>query len=211
MTQAVKFPSSVGESTGVTASPAGVVVIQEYWGINENIKNKVQRWADAGFVAIAPDLYHGKLAANAEEASKIMGQLDFGKAVGEIAGAVEYLRSRGCQKVAISGYCLGGALTFASAVNIRGLSCVVPYYGLPGDLDWSKVDAPIQAHFCKEDTWATVAGAEKIKAAVKVPMELHVYEAQHAFCNEKRPEVHNPELAKLAWERTLAFVKSHTA
>jgi carboxymethylenebutenolidase len=218
MTERVKIPSSTGDLSGVLALPAGdakapgVVVLQEYWGINEQIQAVAQRWADAGFLALAPDLYHGKLAKTADEANHLLKALDFGKAVQEIGEAVAFLRAhpRSTGKVAVNGYCMGGALTLATAVNVRGLAAVVPYYGLPGDLDWSKIDAPVQAHFCTVDDWATVAGAQKIKDAVKVPMELHVYDAQHAFANERRPEVHNPEATKLAWERTLAFVREHT-
>ena len=158
-----------------------------------------------------PDLYHGKLAKDAEEAGRLMKALDFGKAVQEIAGAVAFARERSNGKVAITGYCLGGALTFASAVNIRGLAAVVPFYGLPGSLDWTKIDAPVQAHFAKHDDWATVAGAQQIKDAVTVPMELHVYDAQHAFCNEARPDVYNPEAARAAWNHALAFLRAHTA
>jgi carboxymethylenebutenolidase len=106
---------------------------------------------------------------------------------------------------------MGGALAFASAVNIRGLAAVVPFYGLPGDLDWSKIDAPVQAHFAKHDDWATVAGAQKIKDAVKVPMALHVYDAQHAFCNDRRPEVYNVEAARQAWGHAVSFLRTHTA
>lgn len=190
--------------------PPAVVVIQEWWGINDQIQGVAARYAAAGFVAIVPDLYHGKLAKDVDEAGQLMKALDFGKAVQEIAGAVEFVRGRSSGKVAITGYCLGGALSFASAVNIRGLAAVVPFYGLPGDLDWSKIDAPVQAHFATHDDWATVAGAEKIKAAVKVPMELHVYDAQHAFCNERRPDVYNAEAAKLSQDRALAFLRSHT-
>jgi carboxymethylenebutenolidase len=218
MTERVSIPAATGELSGVLAVPAGdgtapgVVVIQEYWGINEQIQAAAQRWADAGFLAVVPDLYHGQLAKTADEAMKLMKALDFGRAVQEIAAAADLLRShpRSTGKVAVSGYCMGGALTFATAVNVRGLSCVVPYYGLPGDLDWSKVDAPIQAHFARHDDWATVTGAQKIKDTVRVPMELHVYDAQHAFCNERRPEVYDPAAAKLAWDRTLAFAREHT-
>lgn len=216
-TQRVTFPSSAGEASGVlvtpdgTGKPPGVVVLQEWWGINEQIQAVAQRYAAAGFVAVVPDLYHGKLAKDADEAGALMKALDFGKAVQEIAGAVAYLRERSNGKVAVTGYCMGGALSFASAVNIRGLAAVVPFYGLPGDLDWSKIDAPVQAHFATHDDWATVAGAQKIKDAVKVPMELHVYDAQHAFCNERRPEVYNPEAAKQSWDRALAFLRAHTA
>jgi carboxymethylenebutenolidase len=216
-TQRVTFPSSAGEASGVLATPDGaakppaVVVLQEWWGINDQIQTMAKRYADAGFVALVPDLYHGKVAKDAEEAGQMMRALDFGKAIQEIAGAVAFLRERSNGKVAVTGYCLGGALSFASAVNIRGLAAVVPFYGLPGDLDWTKIDAPVQAHFATHDDWATVAGAEKIKAAVTVPMELHVYDAQHAFCNEGRPDVYNAEAAKLAWERAVAFVRTHTA
>src|SRR3954469_23906401 len=142
MTQRVTFPSSAGEASGVVILPSGgakgpgVVLIHEYWGINQQIQTLAQRWADAGFVTIVPDLYHGKVAANADEAGAMMKALDFGKAVQEIEGAVKLLKSHEqCTgQVAITGYCMGGALTLASAVNIRGLSAAVPYYGWPGDL-----------------------------------------------------------------------------
>ncbi|HEU4731954.1 MAG TPA: dienelactone hydrolase family protein [Kofleriaceae bacterium] len=215
--QRVTFPSSAGEASGVLVTPAGggkppgVVVLQEWWGVNEQIQSVAGRYADAGFVALVPDLYHGKIAKDADEAGRMMKALDFGKAVQEIAGAVNFLRNRGSGKIAITGYCMGGALTFASAVNIRGLAAVVPFYGLPGDLDWSKIDAPVQAHFAQHDDWATAAGAQKIKDAVKVPMELFVYDAQHAFANDRRPDVYNPAAAKQAWDRALAFIQSHTA
>jgi carboxymethylenebutenolidase len=215
-TQRVTFPSSAGEASGVlvapeTTKPPGVVVLQEWWGINDQIQSVAKRYADNGFVALVPDLYHGQVAKDAEEAGRMMKALDFGKAVQEIAGAVAFLRERSNGKIAVTGYCLGGALAFASAVNIRGLAAVVPFYGLPGDLDWSKIDAPVQAHFAQHDDWATVAGAQKIKDAVKAPMELHVYDAQHAFTNDRRPEVYNPEAAKQAWGHALAFIRTHTA
>jgi carboxymethylenebutenolidase len=218
-TQRVTFPSSAGEASGVLvapeatggARPPAVVVLQEWWGVNDQIQSVAKRYADAGFVALVPDLYHGQVAKDAEEAGRMMKALDFGKAVQEIAGAVAFLRDRSNGKVAVTGYCLGGALAFASAVNIRGLAAVVPFYGLPGDLDWSKIDAPVQAHFAQHDDWATVAGAQKIKDAVKVAMELHVYDAQHAFCNDRRPDVYNVEAAKQAWNHAVAFVRAHTA
>jgi carboxymethylenebutenolidase len=216
-TQRVSFPSSAGEASGVLVTPdgagpsPGVVVLQEWWGINDQIKSVAERYAAAGFAAIVPDLYHGKLAKDADEAGKLMNSLDFGKAIQEIAGAIAFLRERGSAKIAVTGYCMGGALSFATAVNVRGIAAVVPFYGVPpGDHDWTKIDAPIQAHFAIHDTWATVASAEKIKAAVKVPMELYSYDAQHAFANQRRPEVFHAEAAKQAEDRALAFIRSHT-
>ena len=218
-TQRVTFPSSAGEASGVLVmpegggggKPPGVVVLQEWWGINEQIQVVAARYASAGFAALIPDLYHGKVAQNAEEAGSMMKALDHGQAVQEIAGAVDHLRTIGNGKVAVTGYCLGGALAFAAAVHIRGLAAVVPFYGLPGPLDWSKIDAPIQAHFASHDDWATVAGAQKIKEAVTAPMALHVYDAQHAFANERRPEVYNAEAAQQAWDRAIAFIRAQTA
>jgi len=219
-TERVTFPSSAGDASGVLVTPEhsagggkppGIVVLQEWWGVNEQIVGVAERYAEAGFVALVPDLYHGQLASDAEQAGRLMKALDSGKAVQEIAGAVALLRERSNGKVAVTGYCLGGALAFRSAVSVRGLAAVVPFYGLPPDLDWSQIDAPIQAHFATHDDWATVAGAQKIQAAVTVAMELHVYDAQHAFANERRPEVHHAEAAKQAWGRALAFLRAHTA
>lgn len=217
-TQRVTFPSSVGEASGVLFTPDGggdqlpaLVLLQEWWGVNDQVQSVGARYAAAGFVVVIPDLYHGKIANDAAEAGALMKALDFGKAVQEIAGAVAFVRARSSGKVGVTGYCMGGALAFASAVNIRGLAAVVPFYGLPGDLDWSKIDAPVQAHFAQHDEWATVAGAEKIKSAVGASMELHTYDAQHAFCNDRRPDVYNPDAAKLAWDRAVGFLRSHTA
>ncbi|MEO7093888.1 MAG: dienelactone hydrolase family protein [Polyangiales bacterium] len=212
------FPSSAGEASGVLFVPdggakgPGMVVIHEYWGVNQQIQTLAQRWAEAGFVTIVPDLYHGATATNADEAGAMMKALDFGKAVQEIAGAVKHLKAHEqcTAQVAVSGYCMGGALTLATAVNVRGLACSVAYYGWPGDLDWKQVDAPVQAHFAKHDDWAKVELIEKAAAAMTVPVALHVYDAQHAFCNDRRPEVYDETAANQAWERTLTFVRTHT-
>jgi carboxymethylenebutenolidase len=217
MADRVSIPG-VAELHGVLALPAGtarcaaIVVLQEYWGINAEIQDVVQRWADAGFVALAPDLYRGQVAKTPVEAARLMKALDFDKAVQDIAAAVELVRGhpRSTGKVALTGYCLGGALALAAAVHVRGLSAVVPFYGLPGARDWHKVDAPIQAHFARHDDWATVAGAEAIQAAVRVPMELHVYDAKHAFCNDQRPDVFDASASAQAWMRAVAFIRSHT-
>jgi carboxymethylenebutenolidase len=107
---------------------------------------------------------------------------------------------------------MGGALTFAAAVNIPHLGAAVPFYGVPGDLDWARIKAPVLAHFAKRDDWAKPAAAEAIRdrlVAAGGTMELHVYDADHAFVNDTRPEVHHPENARLAWERSVAFLKDH--
>jgi carboxymethylenebutenolidase len=161
---------------------------------------------------LAPDLYHGKVTKSAEEAGKIMGSLDWPKALAEIIAAATHLRDHESSngKVAVMGFCMGGALTFAAAANIPWLAAAVPFYGVPNEMlaDYTKEKAPILAHFAKNDQWATVDKAKEIQS--KVPaMELHVYDASHAFFNDTRPEVYSPNDAKAAWERSIAFLKKH--
>ena len=208
MTHVIELPA------GEEACP-GVVILHEWWGVNDQMHVTAKRFAEEGFVALVPDLYEGKVIpiGQADAARAAMNALSFPDAVREIDEAVQALRAhpRCNGKVAITGFCMGGALTLASAVNVRGLACTVPFYGLPGDLDWSKIDAPVQAHFAQHDDWATVAGAQTIKDAVRVPMELHVYDAQHAFCNDQRPDVYNADACRQAWGRAVAFIRAHTA
>jgi carboxymethylenebutenolidase len=223
MTDRVSFKSRDGGSVdGALALPAGagkaptVVVVQEYWGLNDQIQGIADRLADEGFVALVPDLYHGKLAKDQAEATHLMSSLDWKRAMEDLAGAVGYLREhpRGNGKVAVVGFCMGGALSFAAAVNLPDLAAVVPFYGVPGDLDWTKVTAPVLAHFSKTDRWAKPEIARKIQAVIEEndgSMELHVYDAEHAFMNEKRPEVYNAEAASQAWHRTIHFLREHTA
>ncbi|XXT19995.1 dienelactone hydrolase family protein [Sorangium sp. So ce429] len=195
-------------------SPA-VVLIQEWWGLNDHIRSLLDRLGAAGFVALAPDLYHGKITVDATEANRLMTELDKPRALDEIAGAVRFLsaheRSNG--KVGVMGFCMGGALSFAAAATIPELAAVVPFYGVPSPApDYSRVKAPILAHFAARDGWATPAAAEAIRkelAARGQSMELHVYDADHAFANDTRPEVFNPDAARIAWERSIEFLKQH--
>jgi carboxymethylenebutenolidase len=198
----------------VEKSPA-VVVIQEYWGLTDQIKNTCERFAAEGFIALAPDLYHGKVTKKADEAKVLMAELDWPKAMDDIAGAVTYLRehTRSTGKVAVMGFCMGGALSLAAACNIKGLAAVVPFYGVPSKQDWAKVDAPIQAHAASKDDWATPSALQEIAAEIEKnggAMEVHVHDADHAFFNETRPEVYNPEAAEAAWKRMIAFLKAHS-
>jgi carboxymethylenebutenolidase len=223
MAQRITFPAATGEVSGVLFTPEqhgkrpGVVLIHEWWGVNEQIQSLAQKWASEGFVALVPDLYHGHVVpiGDAKNAEAAMMKLDFEKALEEITGAIAFLKThpRCTGKVAVTGYCMGGALSFATACRVPGLAAVVPFYGLPPSADWSRVDAPIQAHFAQHDDWATVAGAEEVKKALakyKRQMELHVYDAKHAFCNDRRPDVFSPDAAAVAWERAVGFVRANT-
>jgi carboxymethylenebutenolidase len=196
---------------GDTAKAPVVVLLQEYWGLNENILAQAKRWAAEGFVVVVPDLYHGKLAQNAIEAGAWLEAFDWGKGIAEIGACIEYGKTheRSTGKIVVTGYCMGGALTLGTAVNVRGLACAISYYGHPGEMEWSKIDAPVQAHVATHDDWVKPAMIEKIKETVSVPFEIYVYEAQHAFCNEKRPEVYDADACKLAWSRSVEFANKH--
>jgi carboxymethylenebutenolidase len=223
MATQVNFASKTGEQIGAAlAEPqgstqaGGVVVVQEWWGVNDYIRSICDRFAEAGFVALAPDLFHGKQPKTVEDAGKLMTALDKKSAIAEIADAVAFLKSRArCSgKVAVVGFCMGGALTFASARHVDGISAAVPFYGIP-DLpmdEYSKVRVPILAHFAKKDDWAKASVAEEIQKRVRAGggrMDLFVYDAGHAFMRDTDPHVHDPASAQLAWDRTVAFLKTH--
>jgi carboxymethylenebutenolidase len=223
MTTMVKFSSKAGgQLEGALCEPSGsgkagtVVVVQEWHGLNEVMKLQCERFAQAGFLALVPDLYHGKVAKNDDEAATLMGGLDFQRAVGEIGDAVAHLRShpRSNGKVAVAGFCLGGALTLAAVRYLEGLAAAVPFYGLPQVPvdEFAKVKTPILAHFAKVDDWAKASVAEDIQKKVRAGgghMDLYVYDAGHAFMRSTDPSKYEPNSAKLAWQRTVDFLKHH--
>ncbi len=220
MAERVRFKAGDGEAQGELALPhqAGrapaVLLFHEWWGLNDHIRSLLGRLAEAGFVALALDLFDGKSTKDAEEAGKLMNGLDWQLALTRAGGAVDHLatheRSNG--RVGVMGFCMGGALTLASAAALPHLGAAVAFYGLPPSGDWQKVKAPVLAHFASRDGWAKPEGAEAIRAAIQAAggsMELHVYDADHAFVNDTRPEVHDPAAARLAWDRSTAFLADH--
>jgi carboxymethylenebutenolidase len=223
MSKHIEFKAGATTCGGELAEPGGsgktgaVVVVQEWHGINDEMRAKVDRFAREGFFALAPDLYHGKVTADDTEAGKLMAALDFGRAVGEIGAAAQWLRDqpRSNGKVAVVGFCLGGALTFAAAANVPGLACTVPFYGIPdlSKLDLNKVSAPILAHFGEHDDWASPQKARLLAADLKAKgksIELHVYEgAGHAFMRDSDKTKYHEASAKKAWPRTIAFLHEH--
>lgn len=222
-TSKVSFSSQRGEQASgewkepeTTGKLGGVVVIQEWWGLNDHVRSWLSKLASENFIALAPDLYHGRTTKDPTQAAEWMQSLDTMKAVDEIAGAVRFIREHArCNgRVAVLGFCMGGALTFASACHIPGLAAAVPFYGIPAPekVDYAKVTAPILAHFAKRDGWAKPEKAQEIAAAMKArgqSMELLIHDADHAFMNDTRPEVFSPDCAREAWTRTLAFLHQH--
>ena len=198
------------------AGAPGFVCIQEWWGLNEQIKKTADRLAEAGYRALVPDLYRGKVAKASDEASHMMANLNFPDAADQdIRGAVQYLK-QSSRKVAIGGFCMGGALTILSAVRVPEMDAGACFYGIPevGATDLEKIKIPLICHFANQDGWCTPAKVNDLEAALRQSQsqfEIYRYAAQHAFMNEARPQVYDPASAKLAWDRTLKFLKSALA
>jgi carboxymethylenebutenolidase len=207
-----KAPAYLALPEAGDKAPA-VVVIQEWWGLNEQIKGVADRLARAGYRALVPDLFRGKITTSQAEAKHMMTGLDFPQAANQdIRGAVQHLKERSPSKVAVLGFCMGGALTIISAVKAPEVDAGVCFYGIPPKqvADPSTLKVPIQCHFGTRDEFWSREAIDDLEASLKaghVNHEFFRYEkAQHAFTNEMRPEVYDPAAAKLAWERALAFL-----
>lgn len=197
-----------------------VVVIQEWWGLNDQIRGVAQRFAEAGFTALVPDLYRGKSTVEAEEAHHLMSGLNFAEAAQQdIRGAVQYLKGRhiGRGKVGVTGYCMGGALTVLSSTMVPEMDAGVIWYGLPPleYVDATKIKAPLQAHWATQDGAFPIASVDALEAKfkeAKVCYEGFRYLAHHAFANETaqgRNRIaitqYDAAWAQIAWDRTMRF------
>jgi carboxymethylenebutenolidase len=194
----------------------GVVVVQEWWGLSENIKGLCDRFALAGFDALAPDLYDGVLVPyhDTEAANKQMTSLNFMDATTQtVRGAAQFLAKNGA-KVGLTGFCLGGAVTIIGATKVSELSAGVVFYGIPPEQAAKPADVkiPLQAHFANTDDWCTpelVNGFEQAMKQAGKSFEVFRYDAQHAFVNEQRVSVHDRAAAELAWGRATEFFRKH--
>jgi carboxymethylenebutenolidase len=191
----------------------GIVVIQEWWGLNDQIKKTGDRFAAEGFRSLVPDLFRGKVTKDADEAGHWMGSLNFPDAAEQdVRGAVQHLKQHAARNVAVGGFCMGGAVTLVACVKVPEVDAGACFYGIPPNeiADPSELQAPLIAHFAQDDDWCNPDAVDALEAKFKLsgqPFELYRYDAQHAFMNEQRPEVYAPEAAKLAWQRTIAFLK----
>ena len=227
----VEFKRPDGEALqGYLAEPAeaagapGLVVIQEWWGLNDQIRGVADRLAKAGYRALVPDLYRGKSTLDAEEAQHLMTDLNFGDAASQdVRGALQYLKRSGSQKAGVTGFCMGGALTVLSAGMAPECDAAVTWYGYPpleyvDPAQMSKV--PLMGHWALHDAPFPIAGVEALRAkleAAGLKPDFHSYDAMHGFFNETQvgekrllPVLeYNPALAELAFERTLGFFGKH--
>lgn len=198
-----------------------VVVIQEWWGLDDEIKDVANRLATAGYRALVPDLYRGKVALEANEAEHLMGDLNFGDAASQdIRGAVQYLKATGSPKVAVTGFCMGGALTVLSAGLVPESDATIAWYGYPPleYVDAQAIKSPMMAHWALHDEFFPIAGVDQLEEKLRqagVEHEFHRYDAKHAFANPKSdtrqlpPLQYNSAAAELAWDRTLEFLKAN--
>ncbi len=202
------------------SSAPGLVVLQEWWGLNDQIRGTAERFAAAGYRALVPDLYRGRSTLDAKEAEHLMTGLDFADAASQdIRGAVQYLERSGSAKCGVTGFCMGGALTVLAAVMAPEVDAAVTWYGYPPleFVDAGKVRAPIMGHWGLRDEFFAIAGVDALEAklqAAGVRCEFHRYDARHAFANETQVGAarllpvleYQSDAAALAWQRTLEFL-----
>jgi len=222
MGESVQFDSAAGAASGYLAAPvgsadvrAGVVVIQEWWGLVPHIEDVAERFAALGYVALAPDLYHGKSTVEAEEAHHLMEGLDWGRAAQELAGAVAYLRGvAGVRRVGVVGFCMGGALTVIAAAD-PGVDAYAAFYGFPraGAAPLERVEAPGLIFFGEHERAFSVPDAQAFAERQRRSgreAEVVVYPgAGHGFFNDTRPEAYQQAAAGDAWQRTVKLFEQH--
>jgi carboxymethylenebutenolidase len=225
MAKTIEYQRPDGKTVkGYLAEPAagskapGMVVIQEWWGLNDQIRGVADKLAKAGYRALVPDLYRGKVALEANEAKHLMEGLNFGDAAGQdIRGAVQYLKSTGSAKAGVTGFCMGGALTVLSAVNVPEMDAGVIWYGYPPlqYVDAKKIKAPLLGHWATQDQAFAISGVDELEKKLReanAKFEFHRYNAKHAFANETADQKkldmlkYDPKAAEQAWQRTMDFL-----
>jgi len=221
--QMVEFSSNGGQASGYLAIPEkgtgpGVIVIQEWWGLVNHIKDVCDRFANEGYVALAPDLYHGKATKSPDEAGKLMMALRIDEAEKDLRGAIQYLLSHDATKgtkVGIIGFCMGGALSlYAASKNAQVGACVV-FYGIHPNVkpDLPALQAPVLGIYAERDRSVPPDSVHELERKLKElgkSVEIHIYpDTDHAFFNDQRLDVYNPKAAQDAWRRVIQFFAKH--
>ena len=222
----IEFPTSAGTSPGYLAVPAdergpATIVLQEWWGLDEHIRSICDRFADAGFFALAPDLYRGETTTQPSEAEQKMMALSMGQAEQDMCGAAEHLASLpGFEGSGVGsvGFCLGGGLSvWAAATCPRITAAVSYYYVMPhGRPDFTAIKGPILGHFGTADAFIPLEAAKELEselAAAGVQVTFHYHEgAGHAFFNDtNRLGTYDARVAESSWERTVSFLRDALA
>ncbi len=225
MGQMIEFPANGHSASGYLAMPSsaqgpGVLVIQEWWGLVDHIKDVSDRLAREGFVALAPDFYHGTATKSPDEAGKLFMALNIVRAGADLRGAADALLGRfevTSKRVGVMGFCLGGQLAlYGGAEYPDRIAAAVDFYGIHPNvrIDPAKLKVPLQAHFAKRDTSVKEADARALVSQIEAAggsVEAHYYDADHAFFNDTRPTAYDKQSARTAWDRTLEFLRKHIA
>jgi carboxymethylenebutenolidase len=221
--QNVTFSSNGGQAHGYLAKPAGgkgpgVIVIQEWWGLDDHIAEITDRLAGEGFVALAPDLFGGRVAHDSDQAGALMEQLPPEQAAKDLAGAVDFLLNDDdvtSSKVGAVGFCMGGGFVLQLAAQQGDrIAAAVPFYGVGKGVpdDFSSITAAVQGHYGEQDQFYPVDQArqqeQKMRDQISAPVEFFYYDAGHAFHNDKdKLGTYDAEAASLAWQRTIDFLR----
>ena len=211
----LSFDTANGQTSAYVALPDGsdgkaVIVIQEYWGLNDHIKDIANRYAGEGFTAIAPDLYRGRIAADSSEASQMMHSLTSSDGLDTIKNAIDAAAlAYDISHFGITGYCMGGTFALLAACELEGISAAAPFYGdIPDDDILKKLTTPTIFISGTRDGWITpekVAQLEDAAERFELPVHSVKYDADHAFFNDTRPEVYNETAARDAWSLVVGF------
>ena len=220
----VEFKANGRTAAGYLSLPEkpgpGLLVIQEWWGLVDHIKDLADRFAAEGFVALAPDLYHGDMTKSPDKAGKMLMALNIGEAAKDMRGAANYLLGLDevqPKKIGAMGFCMGGQLALYAATEFPdAIAAGVDFYGIHpnAQVDPAKVKVPILAHFAKRDQSVPEESARELVRSIEAAggsIEAHYYDADHAFFNDTRPEVYDPDAASKAWTRTLEFLRRNLA
>jgi len=217
--ESLNLSTSNGATTAYVARPhdevtACVLLIQEWWGINDHIRDVAGRYADAGYLCVAPDLYRGRVAKDKEEASALMHALAIEDGLETIRKAIEVARDTyQVDQFAITGYCMGGTFAMRAACDIPELKAAAPFYGdIPADDVLRNLKVPTLFIAGKRDAWINpekVNGLKEAAARYNLPVETISYDADHAFFNDTRPEVYDAAAAKDAWQKVQDHFRKH--
>ncbi len=218
-TETINIKTSRGPTTAFVARPDGdttaaVLLIQEWWGINDHILDLAGRYANEGYLCLAPDLFRGKLARDTEEASKLMHGLAIEDGMEMIRETMNQgKQAYNSQKIGITGYCMGGTFALRAACEIDELAAAAPFYGdIPEEDILKQLKVPTLFIAGKRDAWINQEKVNKLKELARkyeLPLEVVTYDADHAFFNDTRPEVYDAEATADAWRRVLDLFRKH--
>jgi len=194
----------------------GLIVIHEWWGLNEHIRDITGRFAKKGYVALAPDLYDGAVTKDSAKAAELMQGLDQGKALEILSGAVNFLRLQAgvnAEKIGVTGFCMGGTFSLLLACHDSSIKASAPFYGdVPTDDVIKNLSAPVLFIGAENDPWITMDKMERLRAAIQEfgkEGEVKIYNGVgHAFFNDTRPEAYDRMAAQDAWNRVGEFLAS---